>query len=97
MTDQAPKTVNCETCVVSKMREIVNRSSIACAIKPFEVLHLDLTINSIDFDGKRCIAHFIDEFILFNWVYPLRNHKEETLLSIFLIKDLQSYIDKIRA
>ena len=83
MTDQTSKTVNYETCVVSKMHKIINRSSNACAIKSFEVLHLDPTINSIGFDEKKCIAHFIDEFILFNWVYFFKNHKKKTLFSIF--------------
>ena len=80
---QAPKTVNCETCAVFKMHEIIKRAPTARAIKLFEVLHFDLTINNIGFDGSRCIAHFTDEFISFNWVYFLRNHKKETLLPIF--------------
>lgn len=79
----AHKSVECTTCAVSKMHQIINRNPTGRAIKPFQVLHFDLTINDIGFDGTRCIAHFTDEFTSFNWVYPLVNHKEDTLIPVF--------------
>lgn len=79
----APKTVNCTSCAVSKMHEIGQRSPTGRAIKPFQVLHFDLTINNMGFDGTRCIAHFTDEFTSFSYVYPLVNHRESTLIPVF--------------
>ena len=83
MKGETPKTVQCETCAVSKMKEIINRGPTARATRPFQVLHFDITINDIAFDSSRCIAHFTDEFTSFSWVYPLPNHKEATLLPVF--------------
>ena len=62
----APKSVECTTCAVSKMHQIINRNPTGRATKPFQVLHFDLTITDVGFDGTRCIAHFTDEFTSFN-------------------------------
>jgi hypothetical protein len=35
------------------------------------------------FDGTFCIAHIIDEFTSFNWVFPLIDHQEKTLMPMF--------------
>lgn len=63
---EAPKSVHCTTCAVSKMHEIIQRSPAGRATKPYEVLHFDLMITNIGFEGTKCIAHFTDEFITFN-------------------------------
>jgi hypothetical protein len=41
----------------------------------------------------QCITHFIDEWIFYNWIFSLMNHKEKTLLLIF--KDLINQCDRI--
>ena len=83
LVDETSKTVNCETCAVSKMHEMMNRIFTAKIIRFFEILHFDITINSIDFDEIRCIAHFTDEFISYNWIFSFMNHKKATLFSVF--------------
>lgn len=79
----APKSVECTTCAVSKMHQIINKNPTGRATKPFQVLHFDLTITDVGFDGTECITHFIDEFTSFNWVYFLVNHKKAILIPIF--------------
>jgi hypothetical protein len=64
--ENAPKTINCQMCAVSKMHKLVQRSSTAKATKPFQVIHFDLTIEKKAFDDTSCIAHFTDEFTSFN-------------------------------
>lgn len=83
MKSEAPKSVQCTSCAVSKMHEIIQRNPAGRATKPYQVLHFDLTITNIGFEGTKCIAHFTDEFTSFNWVYPLQNHKENTLIPVF--------------
>ncbi len=88
------KIVHCDTCAISKMHRLIQRTSSAKAIKSFKILHFDLIICNKVFDDTTCIAHFIDELIFFNWVYSLINHKKKTLLSIF--KDLINQYDRIK-
>ena len=80
---EIPKTVHCDTCAVSKMHQIINRAQSGRATKSYQMLHFDLTILGRGFDGISCIAHFTDEFISFNWVFPLLDHKEKTLIPVF--------------
>jgi hypothetical protein len=82
----ASKIVQCDTCAISKMHHLIQRTSSAKTIKFFQILHFDLIICNKTFDDTTCIAHFTDELIFFNWVYSLIDHKKKTLLSIF--KDL---------
>ena len=81
--ENEPRTIQCETCAVSKMHRVINKAPSGCAIKPYQVLYFDLTINDKGFDGTSCIAHFTDEFTSYLSVYPLNDHKEKTLLPIF--------------
>jgi hypothetical protein len=87
------KIVQCDTCAISKMHRLIQRTSSAKAIKSFQILHFDLIICNKAFDDMTCIAHFIDELIFFSWMYSLINHKKKTLLSIF--KDLINQCDRI--
>jgi hypothetical protein len=83
--DESPKTVDCETCAVSKMHRLMQKTFAGRAIKSYEVLHFDIIIfkKKFDFDETFCIAHFIDEFTSFNWIFPLIDHQEKTLMSVF--------------
>jgi hypothetical protein len=90
----ASKIVHCDTCAISKMHRLIQRTSSAKAIKSFQILHFDLIICNKTFNDMTCIAHFIDELIFFNWVYSLIDHKKKTLLSIF--KDLINQCDRIK-
>jgi hypothetical protein len=88
------KIVQCDTCAISKMHRLIQRTSSTKAIKFFQILHFDLIICKKTFDETTCIAHFIDELIFFSWMYSLINHKKKTLLSIF--KDLINQCDRIK-
>ncbi len=88
------KIIHCDTCAISKMHRMIQRTLSAKAIKFFQILHFDLIICNKTFDDTTCIAHFIDELIFFNWVYSLIDHKKKTLLSIF--KDLINQCDRIK-
>jgi hypothetical protein len=90
----ASKIVQCDTCAISKMHRLIQRTSLAKAIKFFQILHFDLIICNKTFDDITCIAHFIDELIFFSWMYSLIDHKKKTLLSIF--KDLINQCDRIK-
>ncbi len=92
--ENASKIVQCDTCAISKMHRLIQRKSLAKAIKIFQILHFDLIICNKAFDETTCIAHFIDELIFYNWVFSLMNHKKKTLLSIF--KDLINQCDRIK-
>jgi hypothetical protein len=86
--------VQCDTCAISKMHRLIQRTSSTRTIKFFQILHFDLIICNKAFDDMTCIAHFIDELIFFSWVYSLIDHKKKTLLSIF--KDLINQCDRIK-
>jgi hypothetical protein len=84
--ENASKIVQCDTCAISKMHRLIQRTSSAKAIKIFQILHFDLIICNKAFDETSCITHFIDELIFYSWIFSLMNHREKTLMSIF--KDL---------
>jgi hypothetical protein len=90
----ASKIVQCDTCAISKMHRLIQRTSSAKTIKIFQILHFDLIICNKAFDETTCIAHFINELIFYNWVFSLMNHKKKTLLSIF--KNLINQCDRIK-
>jgi hypothetical protein len=92
--ENSSKIVHCDTCAISKMHRLIQRTSSTKAIKFFQILHFDLIICNKTFDETTCIAHFIDELIFFNWIYSLINLKKKTLLSIF--KDLINQCDRIK-
>ncbi len=92
--ENASKIVQCDTCAILKMHRLIQRKSLAKAIKIFQILHFDLIICNKTFDETTCITHFIDELIFYNWVFSLMNHKKKTLLSIF--KDLINQCDRIK-
>jgi hypothetical protein len=83
--DESSKTVNCETCAVSKMHWLMQKIFAERVIKSYEILHFDIIIfkKRFDFDETSCIAHFIDEFTSFNWIFSLIDHKKRTLMSVF--------------
>jgi hypothetical protein len=62
----ASKIVQCDTCAISKIHRLIQRTSSAKTIKYFQILHFDLIIYNKAFDETMCIAHFIDELIFSN-------------------------------
>ncbi len=90
--DESSKTVNCETCAVSKMHRLMQKISAERATKSYEILHFDIIICKKDFDETSCIIHFTDEFTSFNWVFSLIDHKKKSLMSVF--KSLINRCDK---
>jgi hypothetical protein len=90
----ASKIVQCDTCAISKMHRLIQRTSSAKTIKSFQILYFDLIFCNKTFDDTTCIAHFTDELIFFNWVYSLINHKKKILWSIF--KDLFNQCNRIK-
>ncbi len=66
--DESSKSVKCETCAVSKMHRLMQKTFAERAIKSYKILHFDIIIfkKRSDFDETFCIAHFIDEFTSFN-------------------------------
>jgi hypothetical protein len=82
--DAASKTIKCQICAVFKMHRLMQKQSSARAIKLYEMLHFDLIIYEIKkFDEIICIAHFIDEFTHYSWVFSFTNHREKTLMLVF--------------
>jgi hypothetical protein len=62
----ASKIVQCDTCAISKMHRLIQRTSSAKTIKIFQILHFDLIICNKAFNEMTCIARFIDELIFYN-------------------------------
>jgi hypothetical protein len=62
----ASKIVQCDTCAISKMHRLIQRTSSAKMIKIFQILHFDLIICNKAFNETTCITHFIDELIFYN-------------------------------
>ncbi len=82
--DAAFKTIKCQICAVFKMHKLVQKQSSARTIKFYEMLHFDFIIYEIKrFDAIICIAHFIDEFTHYSWIFSLTNHREKTLMLVF--------------
>jgi hypothetical protein len=83
--DESSKTIDCETCAVNKMHRLMQKIFAEHVIKSYEILHFDIIIfkKKIDFDETFCIAHFIDEFTSFNWIFSLIDYQEKTLMSMF--------------
>jgi hypothetical protein len=92
--ENASKIVQCDTCAISKMHRLIQRTSSTKAIKSFQMLHFDLIICNKAFNDTTCITHFTDELIFYNWIYSLINHKKKTLLSIF--KNLINQCDRTK-
>jgi hypothetical protein len=90
----AVKIVQCDTCAISKMHRLIQRTSSTRTIKIFQILHFDLIFCNKAFNETTCITHFINELIFYNWVFSLMNHREKTLLSIF--KDLINQCNRIK-
>jgi hypothetical protein len=89
----ASKTIKCEICAVFKMHRLVQKLPAARTTKSYEMLYFDLIIYEFRrFDEIICIAHFIDEFTHYSWVFSLTDHKEKTFLSVF--KDLINRCDR---
>lgn len=55
------KTITCDTCAISKMHQLVNKTSSSRVIISYQTLHFDLIICGKNFDDISCIAHFTDE------------------------------------
>jgi hypothetical protein len=64
--ENVSKIVQCDTCVISKMHRLIQRTSSIKAIKIFQILHFDLIICNKTFNETTCITHFIDELIFYN-------------------------------
>ncbi len=92
--DESSKTIDCETCAVSKMHCLMQKILAERVTKSYKILHFDIIIfkKRFDFDETFCIAYFIDEFTSFNWVFSLIDHQEKTLMSMF--KSLINKCDK---
>jgi hypothetical protein len=94
ISENVSKIVQCDTCAISKMHRLIQRTSSAKTIKIFQILHFDLIICNKAFDEMTCITYFIDELIFYNWVFSLMNHRKKTLMSIF--KNLINQCDRIK-
>lgn len=88
----APKTVQCQTCATSKMHQFVAKTPSLRASRPFERLCMDLIILGVAWDGTTCIAHFYDECTSNHWVFPLSDHKQETLSRV--MKHIINHCDR---
>jgi hypothetical protein len=64
--ENALKIVQCDTCAISKMHRLIQRTSSIKAIKILQILHFDLIICNKAFNKTTCITHFIDELIFYN-------------------------------
>ena len=75
----APKTVQCTTCVVLKMHQLINWKSTEKTMKLYQMLHFNLTILNKEFDETNCIVHFTDKFTSYSWVFSFINHKKKNI------------------
>jgi hypothetical protein len=74
--NESSKTIDCETCAVSKMHRLMQKILAERVTKSYKILHFDIIIfkKSSEFNKTSCIAHFTDEFTSFNWIFSLIDH-----------------------
>ncbi len=64
--ENASKIVQYDTCAISKIHRLIQRTSSTKTIKFFQMLHFDLIICNKTFNDTTYIAHFIDELIFYH-------------------------------
>ena len=77
-TSNGPSTIQCETCSVSKAKEVISRRPSPRATKPFERVHFDLIQMVEGYDGSKWVTHFLDDYTKMNFVYIQKGKGQTT-------------------
>ena len=69
---------SCESCSVSKSHKLPFSLSYNAALFPFQLIHSDVWGPTAvpSFGGFRYYISFVDDFIKFSWLYPLKQKSE---------------------
>jgi hypothetical protein len=73
----------CELCVLGKMTQQTSRRISAKGTYPFERVHFDVIMEEDGFNGDTCVAHFWCDYTKYHRAFPIKNHKQKTLLPLF--------------
>ena len=73
----------CEPCVLGKMTQQSSRRPSAKGTYPFERVHFDVIMEEEAFNGDTCVAHFWCDYTKYHRAFPIKNHKQKTLLPLF--------------
>src|SRR5438034_6062659 len=66
---KGPSTIECETCAVSKAKQIISRQPTPTAEKPYERIHWDLIPMTMVYNQDQYISHFVCDKTAMNHVY----------------------------
>jgi hypothetical protein len=100
----ASKIVQCDTCAISKMHRLIQRTLSAKAIKFFQILHFDLIICNKTFDDTTCIVKNDSQIDLIiyltstdDWEYWFKEEKKKFYRTqrAFMKDARYSFLDRI--
>jgi len=70
-------------CVLGKMTQQISYRISIKGTYPFKRVHFNVIIEEDGFNRDTYIAHFWCNYIKYYRAFPIKNHKEETLLPLF--------------
>ena len=70
--------LTCQTCHLSKAKQIVSRRQVSRMTTPFARVHFDLIQITPAFNGPRWILHFLDDYTRMNFIYTLSRKTQAT-------------------
>ena len=81
--------------ILGKITQQTSRRISAKGTYPFERIHFNVIIEEDRFNKDTCIAHFWYNYIKYYYAFPIKNHKQETLLPLF--KSIIAFAKKFNA
>ena len=78
---KGPQTHECETCALSKSKEIMSRRPLSePTITSYKRIHFDLIILDKGWEGSYCVAHCVDEYTKLHQVKILKSKTQPEIL-----------------
>ncbi len=74
-----PRTINCETCSVSKAHQLISRRPRERATRPYDRLHMDLIHMETAYNGMKYLLHFVDDCTRMQHPYATNTKSGATL------------------
>jgi hypothetical protein len=73
----------CKPYILRKINQQISRRVSAKGTYPFKYIHFNIIIEEDGFNGDTYIAYFWCNYIKYYRAFPIKNHKQETLLPLF--------------
>ena len=85
----------CEPYVLGKITQQISRRISIKGTYPFKHVYFNVIMEEDGFNGDTCIAYFWCNYIKYHHAFPIKNHKQETLLPLF--KSIIAFAKKFNA